>query len=110
MSEDQLEAVCAFFERIYGKANVRRKSAKDAERAGMHAEGRIRPWSVADLAQLLGPGTNAYLARKLRRTPMAIRMKRGDFAPDFIAWARRKKLANLQDEDAIRRYLEEQEN
>ncbi len=105
MYEDQLQTLIQFFEQVYGKANAEVKPAEDAGREGM-SHGGARTWSVKDLARLLGPESNAQLANKLQRTPMAVRLKRGDFAPDFIAWARKKKLTRY-DERAIRKYLEE---
>ena len=105
MYEDQLQAVVRYFEKIYGKKNTKVREAEDAGREGM-PHGRARPWSVKDLAQLLGPKSESQLAKALRRSPMAIRMKRGDFAPDFVAWARKKKLTRY-DEPIIRKYLAE---
>ncbi len=106
MHEDQLREVVRFFGSVYGKGKVHLKDVEEAAREGM-PYGAAKRWSVKDLARLLGPESNALLARELKRSPMAVRMKRGDFAPDFYAWARKKKLIR-HDEPAVRRYLRDQ--
>jgi hypothetical protein len=53
-------------------------------------EGDHKDWTLDDYLALLEPIDNLSLAAKMDRTEMGIRMKRGQFVFDFLAWMKKK--------------------
>lgn len=66
-----------------------------------------KKWDAKELAMLLSPKSNEWLADKMHRSEMSVRMERGHFVPEFMVWAKEKGYHLVPDEKIVQEFLAE---
>lgn len=66
-----------------------------------------KEWTLDEYVVLVRPLSNSEIAAKLGRTEMSVKMKRGDFVPNFFAWMKKKGYTLPVDTNIILNYFSE---
>jgi hypothetical protein len=73
--------------------------------------GDKKHWNnIDELSLLLGPDDNDTIASKTGRNEMSVRMKRGDFVKEFMAWAKKKGYSyspKSVEKEVVKEFLQE---
>jgi len=106
MTEFQREEFINFFKEIFPDAEIKEVEEPVGSPIGERGE---KEWSADEYQLLLDSRyDNKTIASKINRTEMAVRMKRGEFLPDFFVWLKRKGYVSKKiDKKIIEKYLEE---
>jgi len=107
MTQDQFDIFTKFFEDKF--QNVEYIDKIEATRKAGTSEGEHKDWTLEDYLALLEPIDNLSLAAKMDRTEMGIRMKRGQFVFDFLAWMKKKGYSLPVNKAIIKEFFGEQE-
>lgn len=70
-------------------------------------DGESKDWTLEEYLILLGPLHNSEIAVKLGRTDMSVKMKRGQFVPDFFVWMKKKGYSLPVETKIISNYFRE---
>lgn len=90
MTEGQKEKFVKFMKRIFPTINMKEVN-EPIKQMPLGRKSESRDWdNVDEFSLLLGPESNESIAEKTGRSSMSIRMKRGDFVPEFMVWAKKK--------------------
>ena len=73
---------------------------------GENQKFKIKEWKIKDYSALFGIEDNRTLAKKLKRTELAVTVKRGQAFPLFTEWAKKKGYSAYQREH-IKEFLKE---
>ena len=108
MDEDYFNKFCKFLSELL-KEKVDVIQTKEKERWVGETEKHPKKWTTKELLLLLSPMNNDELGSQLKRSDMSILMKRGEFVPAFMSWAKKKgyKTADIT-VTVINKFLEEQ--
>lgn len=106
MTEFQRKEFINFFKEIFPDIEVKEIEEPVGPPIGKRGE---KEWSLDEYQLLLDSRyNNKTIASKINRTEMAVRMKRGEFLPDFFVWLKKKGYASKEiDKRLIEEYLEE---
>lgn len=88
MTQEQFDVFSDFFNENF--PNVEFVPKKEAVKKFGSKESEHKEWTLDDYLLLLEPVSNEILSPRMGRTDMSIRMKRGEFVPDFFAWMKEK--------------------
>lgn len=106
MSDSQLDRFIAFMQEMFpGRIEVRDVDEKTKE--GGPTESKIKDWGLNELHLLVGSGSNEHIGKKLDRTIMSVKMKRGNFVPSFMVWAKRNGCSLPPRKEDLKRFVEE---
>jgi len=106
MTQAQFEIFKKFFEENFHVDYIEKI---EATRKSGTRNGDFKEWTLEDYLALLEPIDNLRLAAKMDRTEMGIRMKRGQFVFDFLAWMKTKGYSLPVDKATIREFFGENE-
>lgn len=106
MTQDQFDIFTKFFENYFH--NVEYAEKIEATKKAGTGEGEHKDWTLEDYLTLLEPIDNLSLATKMDRTEMGIRMKRGQFVFDFLAWMKKKGYSLPVNKAIIKEFFGEQ--
>lgn len=107
ITEDQFDLFAKFFEDNFPNMDFIEK--REATKKTGTSEGEHKDWTLEDYLMLLEPSDNSSLAAKMDRTEMGIRMKRGQFVFDFLAWMKRKGYSLPVNKAIVKEFFGEQE-
>lgn len=107
VTEKQKVAIFDFFKRNFSNFEVIEivEPQKSFESVGNEK----KKWSLDDYAILLEHLDEDTIARKIGRSAMSVRMKLGEFVPEFNKWLKQKNLANQKNKENVKRFLEDKE-
>lgn len=92
MSDRQIEKFVSFMKSSF--SGIETLEVKEPVKEFAIGTGDKKDWNnVDELSLLLGPDDNDTIASKTGRNEMSVRMKRGDFVKEFMAWAKKKGYA-----------------
>jgi hypothetical protein len=102
----QKEAFIRFMTELFS-GEVEIKNVAEPYRFVTKTEGQIKKWTADDYFVLLKVPDNNAAAIQLKRSEMSVRMKRGEFIPAFLKWAKEHKKDFLSFE-SVKEFLEAQ--
>ncbi|KXB00510.1 hypothetical protein AKJ41_04005 [candidate division MSBL1 archaeon SCGC-AAA259O05] len=103
MTEEQRRKFNHFFEERFDRVTI--EEVKEESPPG--PKGGVGKWTLDHYSLLLGSKDNEEIAEEIGKSEMSVRMKRGSFVPDFMAWAKEKGYAQTRDKDVIKEFFEE---
>ena len=108
MTEEQRKEFIRFMRDLFGNIKIEKVLEKTKEMG----ERKINPkkWLPEELSLLLEPLDNKEIAIKTKRTEMSVKMARGWFVPEFLAWAKRKGYSLPVKIEVIKEFIDEREN
>lgn len=106
MNEKQREKFVSFMQSMFGDS-VETEEVEEITRGYGEREVEIKKWDVDDYCALFNPEDNETVARKTNRTEMSVRMRRGEFIPEFMIWLKKKGYALPPQRKHIKEFLEE---
>lgn len=107
MAQYQFDVFTKFFEDNFD--NVDYIDKIEATKKAGTGEGDHKDWTLEDYLALLEPIDNLSLATKMDRTEMGVRMKRGQFVFDFLAWMKKKGYSLPVNKAIIKEFFGEKE-
>ncbi len=106
MSDGQREGLVRFMEGLLDHTpDV--VPVREKERRGPGLTEGKKDWTIDEYCELLSPSSNATVAKRLGRSGMGVRMKRGDFVPSFLAWLKRKGYTLPATKELVTQFFEE---
>lgn len=105
MSGAQFERFLGFMRRLYPNG-IRVDEVREESRPPPGG-GHPRRWTVDEYLDLLSGRNNDQVGEKLARSEMSVTMMRGQFVPEFFAWARKKRYSFPHTKKQIKEFMED---
>lgn len=104
MTDTQLEKFINFMEKMFPDIEVV-YDVEEATKEMGEIDRTTTKWTVDDYLALLEPISNERIENNTEKTEWAIKMKRGEFIPDFISWMKSKGYSPPITKKMVKEYL-----
>lgn len=107
MSDEQIKRFTEFMKTLFPEITIAEIEEPINPREG---GSESRSWSIDEYVLLLSSEDNKSIANKTKRTVMSIEIKRGEFVPEFMVWAKKKGYVyspSNVDKEMVREFLNE---